>query len=253
MKQIKCVKNKVFHSKKIKNLVIILMLLGFSTVLFLKFILKNTEDIIIHIAEEEAKRLASIVVSKTVTNNVLEYLDMEKLFIITKGEDNRIQTVDLNTEIINEILSKSAKIVSKNLNYLQQGKIDKIDIEENDFLNVEEKEIRRGIFYKVPFGIVTNNLFLANLGPKIPVRLFLIGDLSTNVNNKITNYGLNNALFEVSMNLEITFSIILPFKSSTFKAKYVVPIATKLINGNLPNYYFAGYNQNSSILTVSVE
>ena len=71
----------------------------FSTVLFLKFISNKTKDIFIHIAEEETKRLASIVVSNSVTKNVLKYLDTNTIFIITRGENNRIQTVDLDTEI----------------------------------------------------------------------------------------------------------------------------------------------------------
>ncbi|MBQ8872091.1 MAG: sporulation protein YunB [Bacilli bacterium] len=253
MKKKRCVKAKVFHNKKIKIIVFTILFLMFSTVLFLKFISNKMKDIFIHIAEEETKRLASIVVSNSVTKNVLKYLDTNTIFIITRGENNRIQTVDLDTEIVNKILLESAKIVSKNLTYLQKGMLEKIDMDESDFINVEEKEIRKGIFYKIPIGVATNNIFLSNLGPKIPVRIFLIGDLSTNLNNKITNYGLNNALFEVYINFEVVLTIILPFKSSSFKAHYVVPIASKLINGDLPNYYFNGYNQNSSILTVSVE
>ena len=162
MKKKRCVKRKVFHSKKIKIIVFTILFLMFSTVLFLKFISNKTKDIFIHIAEEETKRLASIVVSNSVTKNVLKYLDTNTIFIITRGENNRIQTVDLDTEIVNKILLESAKIVSKNLTYLQKGMLEKIDMDESDFINVEEKEIRKGIFYKIPIGVVTNNVFLSN-------------------------------------------------------------------------------------------
>ena len=125
MKKKRCVKRKVFHSKKIKITIFTIIFLMFSTVLFLKVISNKTKDIFIHIAEEETKRLASIVVSNSVTKNVLKYLDTNTIFIITRGENNRIQTVDLDTEIVNKILLESAKIVSKNLTYLQKGMLEK--------------------------------------------------------------------------------------------------------------------------------
>lgn len=246
-------RKKVFHSKKIPKLILIIVIVFFSTVFFLNYINKKASPILINLAEVEAKRIASIIVSKSITENVLKSLELDNLFIIIKNDNEKIESIDLNTELVNKILLESSQIVSNNLQYLQQGEFEKIDIDESLYFNVGEKELRNGVFHKIPLGVISNNVFLSNFGPKIPVKISLIGDLSTNLNNKITNYGLNNALFEVSISLELTMNIILPFKSSTFKAKYNVPIALKLIHGEIPGYYMNGYNQNSSILKVPVE
>jgi len=38
---------------------------------------------------------------------------------------------------------------------------------------------------------------LSNLGPKIPVKFDLVGEVIINIETKITNYGINNAMMEI--------------------------------------------------------
>ena len=73
------------------------------------------------------------------------------------------------------------------------------------------------------------------------------------VNTKITNYGINNALVEVNADVTITERMILPFFTKDVSTTVTVPIVMKLIQGNIPEYYFNGIDKNSNIVTLPVQ
>ena len=95
------------------------------------------------------------------------------------------------------------------------------------------------------------NSFLSNLGPKIPVKINLVGNIISGVETKVTNYGINNAMIEVYVHLQVNIQVILPFLSDTVQVDTLVPIAMKLIQGSVPNYY--GGNLSSPLLSLPVE
>ena len=46
---------------------------------------------------------------------------------------------------------------------------------------------------------------------------------------------------KVNINIEVEVKIIMPFEYSTTKISVDVPIIMKIIEGNIPSYYFDGY------------
>ena len=139
--------------------------------------------------------------------------------------------------------------VQTNLKLLEDGKIDEMDV--GDVLsNYDQEKLREGVVYQIPSGVVFGNSLLANLGPKIPVRLNLYGDISSEIQTTITNYGINNAMLEASVVMTLEERVILPFVSKQIKIESRIPIAMKLIRGNIPEYYFNGIDNNSPSITV---
>lgn len=201
----------------------------------------------------ESRKLASIVVSKAINKEIASELTVENLFVITKSDDGEIKTIDFNPVLVNELLLKATTAVQTNLKYLEDGKIDKLELGENTLINYNPDNLREGIFYKIPAGVVFNNSLLANLGPKIPVRFSLIGELGANIVSNVTNYGINNALIEVQMNLKLNQKVILPIASRKATVEVNVPIALKIVQGVVPEYYFNGFSKNSSTFTLPIE
>ena len=62
-----------------------------------------------------------------------------------------------------------------------------------------------------------------------------------------------NALIEVNIVLELTEQVILPFITNKIKIETTIPVALKLIQGSVPNYYLNGINQNSTSLSLPIE
>ena len=72
--------------------------------------------------------------------------------------------------------------------------------------------LKKGIIYEIPFGVVFNNSLLANMGPSIPVRLQLSGNINSYLKTKCKKLWYNNALIEISIqNGEWKNKSLLPF------------------------------------------
>lgn len=251
--------SKMKLKKKIKlknnmNFIICIIISIVLAVFFLfSYINKKVSPLLLDYAEIESKKLSSIIVSKAINNELAKELTVENLFVITKSDDGEIRTIDFNPVLVNQLLLKATTAVQTNLKYLEEGDIDKLELGENTLINYDPNNLREGIFYKVPTGIIFGNALLANLGPKIPVRFSLIGDIIANVVTNVTSYGINNALIDAKMSLKLNQKVILPIATRNISVEVTVPIALKVIQGVVPEYYFNGFTTNSEVFTLPVE
>ncbi|MEI3529585.1 MAG: sporulation protein YunB [Bacilli bacterium] len=204
-------------------------------------------------AKNEANKVTNIVVNRTVEKIVGENLNIEDLYIINKDSNNSINMVDFNTITVNQLLTKIINEIQNNLQNIERGNLDQINIDELGLENYNKANLEKGVIYRIPTGIIFDNTLLSNLGPTIPVKINLIGDISGNVSTKVTNYGINNALLETNINIEINQLVVLPIATKEMKITSSVPIAMKLVQGTVPNYYFNGIDRNSNTITIPTE
>ena len=204
-------------------------------------------------ANSEANKLTNIIVTRTIDKIVNNELDVDKLYIVNKDSNNNINMIDFNTIQVNSLLTNVMTQIQNNLQNIQDGNLDKINIEELGLEKYDKDNLEKGIIYRIPLGIISNNTILSNLGPTIPVKVNLNGEISGNISTKVTNYGINNALIETIINLEINQLVMLPISSELMKVTANIPIAMKLVQGIVPNYYFNGIAKNSNTLTVPIE
>ena len=204
-------------------------------------------------AKSEANKLTNIIVTRTIDKIVNNELDVDKLYIVNKDSNNNINMIDFNTIQVNSLLTNVMTQIQNNLQNIQDGNLDKINIEELGLEKYDKNNLEKGIIYRIPLGIISNNTILSNLGPTIPVKVNLNGEISGNISTKVTNYGINNALIETIINLEINQLVMLPISSELMKVTANIPIAMKLVQGIVPNYYFNGIDKNSNTLTVPIE
>ena len=175
------------------------------------------------------------------------------MFIITKSETGEIRTIDFDPIVVNKTLNKIVNTIQLNLKYLEEGKLELLELPDNVLIDYNEEELSKGVIYEIPSGVVFNNSLLANLGPKIPVKLSLIGDIVSNVNTKVTNYGINNALIEVSIYVQVESRVILPFITDTVIVETEIPVAMKLVQGIVPDYLLGGLTNSSVPIKVPNE
>ena len=238
---------------KINFVILVIISLIISVFLVFKYINTRVSPLLLDYAEIESKKLSSIIVSKAINNEIAKEMTVENLFIITKSDNGEIRTIDFNPVLVNQLLLKATTAVQTNLKYLEDGDIDKLELGDNALINYDPDNLREGIFYKVPSGIVFNNALLANLGPKIPVRFSLIGDIIANITTSVTNYGINNALIDAKISLKLNQRVILPVATRDISVEVTVPIALKIVQGVVPEYYFNGFSTNSEVFTLPIE
>lgn len=240
-----------FFKNKINLVIFIVIILIIMIVLTLNFISLKVNPVLLDYAQMEARKIASIIINDAVNQKITNDIDIEELFIITRDTNNEVKTIDFNPIVVNQILTETTILVQSNLRYLEQGKVDMLNLTNNALIDYNQDKLKQGIIYEIPSGVIFGNSFLANIGPKIPVKFSLVGDIVGYINTNVTDYGINNALIEVNIVLELSEQVILPFVSEKITIDTTIPVALKLIQGSVPNYYLNGLNSPSFALPIN--
>ena len=251
-KKIKLKKRFFFNRISGLDKIILLLTLIIIGIFFaVRFVGKRISQPLLNYSKIEAEKLTTIVASNSISKEVTDSLNMDELFVMTKNDDGKILTIDFNPITVNKLLSSITSSVQYNLKKIEEGDIDNLKIDKNVLLNYDKNNLTKGIFYYVPIGIALNNSLLTNIGPRIPVKFTLIGNVITNIDSKVKSYGLNNALVEVSVIMKLTEKIILPITSDSVQVEVQIPLGIKLVQGAVPNYYYNGImRSNEAVIKV---
>ena len=163
-------------------------------------------------------------------NDSLVDNDIENILKIYKNKDDEILYVDYDLNKTYKLLNNLTKRLQKTTNKLSKG-----------------------IKYTFPFFVGSKNIFLSNIGPQITVYIKSMNSLLTNINTKITNYGLNNALVEAYIKITIEGKVISPVSEEVTTIEYDFLIASKVINGRVPEIHGNYLTSNSSLFDVPIE
>lgn len=239
-------------NKKMNIFVITFIFFVIFLILIFNFINKKVSPVILNYAELEARKLATLVINSAINKNISNKIKSEEIFLITKDANDQINTIDFNPSIVNSILTETTMIIQKELKKIEDGEIESIENLDLDYISSNSK-LKKGIIFEIPSGLVFQNAFFSNLGPTIPIKLSLVGDIISEVNTQVTNYGINNALIEVRICIKLTEQVILPLTTNRIEIESSVPIALKLIQGTVPNYYLNGISNSSKSLTIPTQ
>ena len=197
----------------------------------------KVSDIFMSYAESETTKLMTLVINKSVTKQMANSFDDKLLFDIVKDAAGNIKLIDFNSLEVNKTLNMITNLVALNLKMIEEGNIEMVDIFDNSEYDVSK--LKKGVIYEIPMGAVTKSSLIANLGPKIPVRMHIIGDVVSNLETNVKEYGINNALIEIGVSVSVNSLVNLPFVSKKITVSTVIPLSLKLIQGNIPSYYYS--------------
>lgn len=245
---------KLKKIKKIKvstKITILIILISFCVIFLLNYINKVMYPILMKYATTDAKKMALAVLENSVDDEILNTLKKEEIFSVSENKNGEVSNIDFNPVVVNKVLSLTTNIVSTNFKKIEKGKIEGLTFINNDDYNI--KQLKNGVISELPVGLTFNNSLLSNLGPKIPVKINLIGNVVSYVKTSVENYGINNAMIGVYAHVEVTEQVIIPFSSKEIKVVNNIPVALKIVQGTVPNYYGGSLNQNSSIFSLPVD
>lgn len=222
-------KQKTFRRRRIIFLIVFFLCFGY---LFYK-ISENISYYYLNYSVKEARQIIDISLANAFTDDVLELVKDKELYKITKNEAGEIEMIDYDTYLVSAFLR---------------------DISDNiaDTLKEEETSTDRIAFY-IPLGSITQNPLFNSRGPKIPVRMEIIGSVLSSVKTTVTEYGINNCLIEMVVEVEVTEKVILPVITDTVTIVNEFPISYKVIQGKIPTYYGDSINKSSSIYSLPIE
>ena len=225
--------------KKIPITTIVLYLILFALIsafIFIYYFQKTLGPGLIRCAENEVRYITTLVMNNSIRKYNKENISNNYLEI-TKNNKGEITLIRYNTKAINDTTTKITELLEKDLQNLTKANFKDIDLKLNTITEDYYEKINDGIIFTISSGTATGNNLLANIGPKIPLKLKLVGEVETNLKSKVKEYGLNNAMIELYIECKATTIIQMPFLSKEITITNKIPLTMEIIQGNLPEYY----------------
>ena len=178
--------NRFIYKKKIefkkRNIILmIFIMIIISIIIVFNFINKRVTPLFLDLAESETEKLATLIINDAVGKQVSDGLDSSLLYNINKDSKGNVSSIDFNSITVNKLLTIITSSIELNLKYLEEGRIDLLNVPDSVLISYDKKDLKKGIIYQIPSGAVFNNTILSNIGPKVPVRLNLIGSITSNI------------------------------------------------------------------------
>jgi len=210
---------KVTIGSYIGREIIIIMVGIITSLILINRISYKFNNVIVPMAEAKTRKYITEIINNSTDNIKFD----NDLFVIEKSSDNEIKMITYNsyeaTQLINEI--------THNI----QNELDMLESDNDNNYIVDE----------IPFGVIYNNALLRGLGPRIKIRLDIVGDVLSELETEVKPYGINNALVEVRVKLDATAKVIMPLVSKDINVTNIIPISINIVNGSIPEAYIGTY------------
>ena len=223
--------------KKIFTISLYILLLGFVCAGFVIWYFGNLlGDNLVRSAALEVNRITSIIVNNSVRKYLADNDNLDIVDIVRNKE--RIEVIRYNTTSVNRISMYISNSIEQDINYMILGEFDKIDFSLSKITDSYYDKIDDGLVLGISIGNIMGNSLLANVGPRIPLKIEMVSNVNVEIKNKITEYGMNNALMEVFIEISVNPVIVMPFMSNEISVVNTVPLVTEIIHGEIPDSYF---------------
>ena len=238
------------NKKKIYIFISLLVLSFFSALYLTSLAGKSLEPIIIKYATSETERIANVILNDVV--NIDEDYFNEDLFEISRDNDGNIELINFDTKVTNRLLKDINDKAMKRLSAIEKG--DTTDIELSDSLKGTRLAfLDDGVVCDIPIGSLFHNGLIVNLTTSVPIRFSFIGTVSSNIVTDVKEYGFNNALIEVGIEVTIKEKITMPHSTESIPITTKVNLTTQIIQGSVPNYYNGAFSTSSQVFATKIK
>lgn len=182
-----------------------------STILII--FIKMAYPVFIATCKNRAKSVAVNILNKEV-NSVMIMYNYDDLVEIQRDESGKISYISAKIIPINELVAK----ITKNIQ-------EEIDKSPTSIVNLN-------------LGTVTGFSSLADISPKIAIKVEQAGDIETKINSKFDSMGINQTIHRIYLDLNCRISILTPIKSISETVSLDVLLTETVIVGEVPQNYY---------------
>ncbi|NPC93617.1 sporulation protein YunB [Bacillus sp. WMMC1349] len=184
------------------------------------------EPIIMSVAKHEVKDTATEAVNEAIHHHAKD-IDINKLIIIHESGDKNKPTYSFNPSIYNKLLTELTTGIQNNLGVkTNQMKGSKNALTKNN----------KSVIYYIPLGAATQNALFANLGPKMPINMTLLGSVEPELKTKLTSTGINNTYLEIFVRINVEIQVAIPSLTEDTSIVSNIKVGDLFIPGEVPDY-----------------
>lgn len=209
------------------TIILTVLLSFFVTYVFIKNLSSNLTTYI----AKSVKKQNTIFLKDAFIKSSGEGIDIDQLIKVVKNSKEEITEVDFDMQNCTLLLSS----ITANLN--------------------EQLMSYNTLGYRldIPVGLLSKNPVLANIGPKVPIKVELQDVALGNVRTTVKPFGINSAMIEVYLDVFIRTTVLYPFETIESDSEFSSLIASKVISGTVPNFFGGLMNSQSGTINASLE
>ncbi len=199
--------------KKLKVYVIFFIVIGLLllTINFLNGYFSERVEVYI---SNKTTIYASSYIEEAIRKEVVNNIDIDKLYYMNKGSDDIVTSVLINTNQVNQIMAGVNKSINESLNELDNTTLE------------------------LPLGIILGETLFSNMPPNLKIHIYPVGRYTCDVMTDISEYGINNSLFQIYIKVAINIDTVIPLKKGMSTIECHIPVAMQIIQGTVPRYYY---------------
>lgn len=177
---------------------------------------KSLKATVLVLAEDKVQSMATEAIHEAIRRHIGAAGGSKELVFYKTDQEGRIVLVQPDTLRIQQMAAETTLEIQKTLNQLPLTEL------------------------TIPLGHVTGTRLLAHSGPAIPVTMLPIGYVKVSARETFEDAGINQTKYVVNLDIEARMRVALPLVSSELPVITQVPVATTIINGDVPNVYLQG-------------
>lgn len=224
-------KLKKYKNKKISTYISISIFIVIISIIIslviINYFSKKANAILLPMAEEQTRKVVTMIINNSCNNVIIK----DNLYTITKNSNDEIQMINYNSFEITKLINTITSNIENSIKEIELGNMDY-------YKNISKDG---GVIAEIPFGVVFGSSLLNNVGPKIKLRLKILGDIVSNIETEVKPYGINNAYVELRITLTVNAKILLPFVSKKVTVSNVIPLSMNIVKGSIPQAYISSY------------
>lgn len=222
-------KMRLKRTKKISKFdicIVIVILIIFITFIKIKIFSVKSYPILLSYAKNESLKVAALLINNSL-KEIINSSNME-IMVIQRNESGEISDVEFNDKKSNELNYLINNNILSNIKLLESGNLNLIN---SNYFDSSD------LIYKVPMGVIYDFPVFVNITPKIPIKTTVLNSIESVLKTNVKEYGINNSLIEIILELKMEVQVILPFSAEIVTVEKEIPLDTKIIQGQIPQYY----------------
>lgn len=173
----------------------------------------NLNPIMISMAEARGRQLAVEAINKAVREVMQSGIGYKDLVQVTQDNQGRVTMIQANTLLMNDIASRAALQVQRNLQALGNEGVE------------------------LPLGSALGIGLFSGSGPRIRVNVVPVGSVATRFSTAFESAGINQTRHQISLMTNTQVRIVIPTGANTVQVEASVPVAESIIVGEVPQTY----------------
>jgi sporulation protein YunB len=191
-------------------------LIGLLTVLFISgFYLLDYKifPALKYLAEAQARQIVTQTVNEAINFQIAPDIIYENIINVSFDKDGKVALMQPNTAAINRLSVRTTLVVQNKIKQLAPQTI------------------------RLSLGQIFGLKILTEVGPKLPVRLFLVGSVENKIQDSFDVAGINQIRHRIKVNISTVVKIVLPLVYQQVKVKTSILLTEAIVMGQVPNIY----------------